>query len=275
MSRLSDLPPNVLDTLSAALDGALDSKEQATLQARLRDDEGLRLALQELRQVRAGLGMLPRLRAPRNFTLTPEMVGRRAARPAYPRLRLATALAALAFALTFGLDTLLPRVAAMPMALRAAAPAVGTGAEAPPEAAAEMMLESAVVVEATAVPGEMSADAEPSAADSFAAATATQLPTSEPALKAAPAEEESAPAPAAPPAAAQESVVEPTATPEVAAELQDLGRNEADALEPLGQTSPTQAERRTAARPLQLAAIALGALTLLLGTLAVRARRLG
>ena len=274
MSRLTDLPPDVLETLSAALDGALDSKEQAALQERLSDDEDLRLALHELRQARAGLGMLPRLRAPRNFTLTPEMVGRRAARPAYPQLRLAAALAALAFALTFGLDTLLPRVAAMPMAMRVAAPAVGTGAEAPPEAAAEMMLESAVVVEATAVPGEMNADAEPSAAGSFAA-TATQLPTSEPALKAAPAEEESAPAPAAPPAAAQEMVVEPTATPEVAAELEDLSRTEADALEPLGQTATSQAERRTAARPLQLAAIALGALTLLLGTLALRARRLG
>jgi hypothetical protein len=275
MSRLSDLPPDVLEMLSAALDGALDARQLAALQARLKDDEQLRRALQELRQARAGLRLMPKVRPPRNFTLTPEMAGRRIARPTYPRLRLATALAALAFAFTFGLDTLLPRVAAMPMAMRAAAPAVGTGAEAPPEAAAEMMLESAVVAEATAVPGEMNADAEPSAAEGFADATATQLPTSEPALKAAPAEEESAPAPAAPPAAAQEMVVEPTATPEAVAELQDLGRTEADALQPLNQTVPSQAERQTIARPLQIAAIALGALTLLLGTLAIRARRPG
>jgi hypothetical protein len=275
MSRLSDLPPDVLEMLSAALDGALDAREQALLQARLKVDEQLRQAMQELRQARAGLRILPTVRPPRNFLLTPEMVGRRAPRPAYPRLRLATALAALAFAFTFGLDSLLPRVAAMPMAMRAAAPAVGTGAEAPPEAAAEMMLESAVVAEATTVPGEMNADTEPSAAEGFADAVATQLPTSEPALKAAPAEEESAPAPAAPPAAAQEMVEEPTATPGAVAEPQDLGRTEADALEALNETVPSQAARRTIARPLQIAAIALGALTLLLGMLAIRARRAG
>lgn len=265
MSRLSDLPPDVIETLSAALDGALNSKEQAGLQARLRDDEGLRLALEELRQVRAGLGMLPRLRAPRNFTLTPEMVGRRAARPAYPRLRLATALAALAFALTFGLDTFALRFAAMPTALQASAPVEGIGAEAPPAAAAEMLLEAAAPAEATPAPGAANDAAERSAVDAFSSATATPLPTADPALKAGNVGE--APAPEAPAAAL------PAPTQAAELEAQESDQALADALEPLPQEQAARRESQWTARPLQMIAAALGVLALGLGVLTLRARR--
>jgi len=262
MSRLSDLPPDVLEALSAALDGNLDPKQQAALQARLRDDERLRLGLQELREVRAGLGMLPRLRAPRNFTLTPEMVGRRPGRPAYPRLRLATALAALAFAFTFGLDTLALRSATLPTALWASAPAEGVGAEAQPEPAAEMMLEADALPPAALSPNETNADAERSAGDAYAGATAAALPTPEPALKAGEVGEE--PAPAAPAATPPDL----TQVAEVAAQEQAL----ADAIEPLPQELAPRSHSRWIVRPLQVAAATLGVLTLILGMLAVRAR---
>jgi hypothetical protein len=265
MSRLSDLPPDMLETLSAALDGALDSKEQAALQARLRDDEDLRLALQELHQVRAGLGMLPRLRAPRNFTLSPEMVGKRAPRPAYPRLRLATALAALAFALTFGLDTFALRFAALPTALQASAPAEGIGAEAPPEAAAEMMLEAAAPAEATPAPSAANAAAERSAVDAYTRATATALPTPEAVLKAGDVGEVLAPeAPAAAP---------PAPTQAAESEAQESDQALADAIEALPLEQATRRESRWTARPLQVIAAALGVLALGLGVLTLRARR--
>jgi hypothetical protein len=265
MSRLSDLPPDVLEMLSAALDGALDPKEQARLQARLRDDERLRLALQELREVRAGLGGLPRLRVPRNFTLNAEMAGRRASRPAYPRLRLATALAALAFVLAFGLDTFALRFAALPAARQALAPApVGEiAAEAPPQPAAEMMMESGALAQATPAPSELRAEAERSAADSLA--TATALPTVGFAAKAGEADREVTPeAPVeAPPAAPQASAAETEAPDQVLA----------DAIEPASEEQARVLESRWAARPLQLIAIVLGLLTMVLGVVTIRARR--
>ncbi|RMF39528.1 MAG: hypothetical protein D6755_14190 [Anaerolineae bacterium] len=63
-----------LETLSAYLDGVLSPKERARLEARLEDDAALREELESLRRTRAVLRAAPRVRAPRNFTLTPEMV---------------------------------------------------------------------------------------------------------------------------------------------------------------------------------------------------------
>jgi hypothetical protein len=53
------------------------------------------------------LGNLPEIRPPRNFTLTPAMTGIREPQPAYPVLRLATALAALAFLSVVGVEALM------------------------------------------------------------------------------------------------------------------------------------------------------------------------
>lgn len=89
------------EALSAYLDEQLSAKERARLETRLNQAPELRSALEDLRRTRAVLRSQPRVRAPRNFTLTPDMVGlksrpvRRA--PAYPFFRFASALAGVLF----------------------------------------------------------------------------------------------------------------------------------------------------------------------------------
>lgn len=89
------------ERLSAYLDGQLSSREQARLVARLEEDADLRAALENLRATRDALRSLPSLKAPRNFTLSPEMVSqpRQKTTPWVPVFRLASALASLLFVL--------------------------------------------------------------------------------------------------------------------------------------------------------------------------------
>jgi hypothetical protein len=266
MSRLSDLPPDLLELLSAAVDDALSPDERSSLEARLAHDAQLRLALVELRQARKGLSQLPRLRVPRNFTLTPELVGRRGARPAYPRLRLATALAALAFALTFGMDSLLARSGVLPPGMPAASQAGALVAELSSDAAGALPPEAADVPQATEGVSEAPAEAERSAADALAEVSPTALPTPEPALKAGAVGNESTPEmPAAP------AVSEPA--PELAQEMEEQEEAPAEGFAAATQQRAPSWTERAAARPLQALGVALGALTLILGAMAVRARR--
>jgi hypothetical protein len=89
------------ETLSAYLDGQLSNQESARLAERLRAEPGLAQELETLRRTRAALRAAPRLRARRNFTLTPQMAGERARKtPAaqwFPVMRLASALATFFF----------------------------------------------------------------------------------------------------------------------------------------------------------------------------------
>jgi hypothetical protein len=62
--------------LSAYLDNALSPAERSALEKRLADDPELRQHLASLRQTVALVRQLPRQTAPRDFTLTPQMVGR-------------------------------------------------------------------------------------------------------------------------------------------------------------------------------------------------------
>jgi len=94
-----------LERLSAYLDGECSSKEAAKLEARMRIEPGLRQTLEELRATTGLLRSLPEVTPPRNFALTPEMVGIERRRP-YPILRFATALASIAFVALIGVDAL-------------------------------------------------------------------------------------------------------------------------------------------------------------------------
>jgi hypothetical protein len=91
------------EALSAYLDGQLSAKERTRLETRLEQMPELRSALEDLRQTRSVLRSQPKVRAPRNFTLTPDMVGLKARpvrrAPAYPFFRLASALAGFLFLL--------------------------------------------------------------------------------------------------------------------------------------------------------------------------------
>jgi hypothetical protein len=91
------------EALSAYLDGQLPARERVRLETRLNQAPELRSALEDLRRTRAVLRSQPKVRAPRNFTLTPDMVGLKARpvrrAPAYPFFRLSSALAAFLFLL--------------------------------------------------------------------------------------------------------------------------------------------------------------------------------
>ena len=94
-----------IELLSSYLDGQLSSADSARLEARLRTDPDLRSVLQDLRAARSLLRQLPMRKAPRNFTLTPKMVGKNPPLPrSYPLFKFAAALATIMLFFTFGLN---------------------------------------------------------------------------------------------------------------------------------------------------------------------------
>ena len=102
------------ETLSAYLDDQLSSRERARLESRLQNDADLQDALEQLRQTRGVLRSLPKLRVPRNFTLTPQMVGQDRQTPDYfPVLRLASVLAMVLLAVVIIGDFMLPTAPSM------------------------------------------------------------------------------------------------------------------------------------------------------------------
>jgi hypothetical protein len=102
--HLRKLSRRDLERLSAYLDGALNARQTARMDARLDREPVLRKALTELRQTAHLLRSMPQVAAPRHFTLTPEMVAGRKPHAAYPVLKLASALVAAAFVFVIGID---------------------------------------------------------------------------------------------------------------------------------------------------------------------------
>lgn len=120
-------PPSFRDVeqLSALLDGQMHPQEAERWRARLDSDPELAALYRQLAQSRALLRKLPARRAPRNFTLTPQMAGVRAPTPrAVPFFRFAAAFASLLLTLTIAVNGLTPLAAAP---APAAAPAYGVG----------------------------------------------------------------------------------------------------------------------------------------------------
>ncbi len=106
-----------IELLSSYLDGQLSPSASAHLESRLLTDRELRSVLRDLRSTRSALRQLPMRKAPRNFTLTPKMVGKNPPLPrAYPAFRFTTALATILLFVTFGLNFLRPQLAAAPRA---------------------------------------------------------------------------------------------------------------------------------------------------------------
>ena len=98
-----------LEKLSTYLDNALSLREKNRLEARLAKEPDLRERLEQLRRTKLLVGGLPRLRAPRNFTLTREMVTVRKPKkqPLFSYLRLASSLAAVLLVVLFGVEIFL------------------------------------------------------------------------------------------------------------------------------------------------------------------------
>ena len=95
-----------LAKLSEYLDGQLKPNENARLEARLRVEPELSAALESLQRTRLALWNLPRVRAPRNFTLKPEMVAARPRPVLFPVFGAASALATFALILVLFIDIL-------------------------------------------------------------------------------------------------------------------------------------------------------------------------
>jgi len=103
-SRISDRD---IEIISAYLDGQLSKGERAHLEARLQTEPKLREILEQMQRTRTMLRSLPKLRAPRNYTLSPSMA---TSRPPsfnfYPVLRFATVLTVFLFVLALVGDML-------------------------------------------------------------------------------------------------------------------------------------------------------------------------
>lgn len=101
----TQLSPQDWEKLSAYLDNQLSARERRKLEERLRLQANLRAGLGELRRTKDILRSAPKLRPPRNFTLTEEMAGISSSRPrTYPVFRLAFAMASILFVLTIAGD---------------------------------------------------------------------------------------------------------------------------------------------------------------------------
>jgi anti-sigma factor RsiW len=160
-----------LELLSSYLDGQLGLSDSARLERRLSSDPDLRAVLEDLRAARGVLRKLPMRKAPRNFTLTPKMVGKNPPLPrTYPAFRFVTALATLLLVFTVGFNALAPQLASAPM--------YGMGGGGAPEvlsaqapAATESAAAAAAATQAPAA--EMPAATEPPAGLAAPLATAT------------------------------------------------------------------------------------------------------
>ncbi len=97
--------------LSEYIDDELSGKQKSRLEERLDSDQQLQEAYQRLRNTKRVLRSTPQISAPRQFTLTPELVGRSKPRPLFPVFRLATAVVSILLValLVFDFsDTVLP-----------------------------------------------------------------------------------------------------------------------------------------------------------------------
>ena len=128
-----------IEQLSLYLDGRLSSSESARVESRLSTDPEFASAFNDIRAARGILRRLPVRKAPRNFTLTRQMVGVKPPLPrSYSAFRFSSAFAAFLLMLTFAANALIPRIsfgAAAPVA-QASNFCVGCGGAAATEAPA-------------------------------------------------------------------------------------------------------------------------------------------
>jgi len=150
-----------LELLSAYLDGQLNPFDSARLESRISSDPSLRDALNNLRATRNLLHQLPSRRAPRNFTLTPQMAGVKPPTPRIvPAFRFASAFATFLFIITFLINGLFSFAApapaafnaAAPMSAQEAAPALPQAALLPTETSAPRLMSAAPLMTQTPMP---------------------------------------------------------------------------------------------------------------------------
>ncbi len=91
-----------LEALSAYLDGELSGEALVRLEARIQSNQELLEMFEQLQRTKTVMRSLPKMRAPRNYFITPEMVGEvQRPRLAFPVLRFASVLATFLLVLLF------------------------------------------------------------------------------------------------------------------------------------------------------------------------------
>ena len=164
------------EAISAYLDGELNPKERARLDARLQANADLRADLEDLRRTRTVLRSQPRLHAPRNFTLSAQAVGQ--VRQRRPALRLSPVFGMVSAFASFLLVVVIagefltagPRTQTMPMAAKVIQEAAPLEMEALVEATSQAdLVAKAVPAEPPAVTEEIML-AQEAAGDSSRAA---------------------------------------------------------------------------------------------------------
>lgn len=147
------ISPREWEAISAYLDGQLAQKERSRLESRMQSRPELRAALEDMRRTRTILRSQTRLRAPRNFTLTPQMAGVKSRPRSYPALRLASALASVVLVLVL-IGDFFSGAPAVIQAPSAAMPQQQAYSKTAAEGAAhDQALETSVAMEAPATTG--------------------------------------------------------------------------------------------------------------------------
>ena len=257
-----------LELLSAYLDNRLADRERTALEARLAKDRHLQTELAELRTTVQALRSLPKLKAPRNYTLSPETAEALRRRPwsFFPALQVMATLSTALFLLVVGVDAF-SRFSSGG-ALTASAPS------------------APMVAQATAAPQlEMAqAPTDTTAAEPYA--EATPMSTEAPAAPAEGQAKVSTPEPGAPEGVGgggTDMAMTETPVPAIAADANptDAARSAAGAATSVPEEIAPASAPEPAAQPaaprvtlLQLETV-LGLLALLLGTATFLARRFG
>ncbi len=158
-------PDRMEERLGEYLDGTLSPRARSRLEATLAQDPALREQLRQMRAIRAAMRRLPRRRAPRSFTLSPDQVGAGRQAPAwspYPVLRAATVVVTVMLAALLVFDLGFYRGG---LARPAGETALAPLAASEPAAATRVVAEEAVELEVEAPAAAIAAEeAEPSLA---------------------------------------------------------------------------------------------------------------
>lgn len=273
--------PQDFDRLSAYLDNQLSPAEKAGLEARLEHEPELRVALDDLRMAVRALRSLPTVKPPRNFTLSPDRA-RAIVRPrgVFPALRLATALAAFAFAIAvvgdFATNLAQPRLASapeVPMTVVVQMSAAPTETLAPPAAAQEAITVTREVLTDNAGSTTASANATADSGTPPISAFAPPVPTTAAEGSAGgevPLQAQPTPAPSATEEVGKRAAETVTATPETGIVV-PFAANVAPT--PAPAPSEAQAPRAVSLPPLRYIEAGLALLTLLLAIAAWLLRR--
>ena len=178
------------EAITAYLDDALTAGERERLEQQMAADSGLRADMEQQQRVKLNVSRLPRVRAPRNFTLDPALYGRPARQSnarLYPAMRVATVLVGVFFIIAVGAEIL--TFSSQGSELNIANQMVGLSAEADVNQEDQQK-----IAQAAAAPAE----SELPAAEDIDRA----IPATEEAAPITPEEEQAGAAPAEPPAPA-------------------------------------------------------------------------